>query len=130
MSGATSNLAHKTFQKAIERWPKDPLRPLQLQDVLAKRLQARNSLLPKHESGLTGTAKADAERKQVNALYSLIENRYQHRYKPQGVTRKLLEPESNPTYYKVLMQELEEVQTRTWLQAWWIRVKGKFRFKP
>lgn len=52
--------------KALNRWPKDALRPtVQLQEVLRKRLERKDSALSSQE-GL----------QQANALYSLLDNRY------------------------------------------------------
>ncbi len=50
------------FRRALERWPKDALRPeCQFQDVLAKRLT---------------DAKGRVELKDANALYTLLEDRF------------------------------------------------------
>ena len=58
--------------QALSRWPKDPVRPeVQFQDVLRKRF----------EQAPTTTTPSRAEEqdllRQANALYSLLENRYQ-----------------------------------------------------
>jgi cytochrome b pre-mRNA-processing protein 6 len=65
-------VAAKHFQGALQRWPKDVLRPeCQLQDVLAKRL-AQGSLAPVTR----GATQEQADLKQANALYSLLEDRF------------------------------------------------------
>ncbi|KAK6196713.1 hypothetical protein LQW54_011281 [Pestalotiopsis sp. IQ-011] len=52
--------------KALNRWPKDTLRPtVQLQDVLKKRFEGKGASLSEEE-----------KLKQANALYSLLDNRY------------------------------------------------------
>ncbi|KAK4225701.1 cytochrome B pre-mRNA-processing protein 6 [Podospora fimiseda] len=122
MSAIKSSSAARLFQGALQRWPKDPLRPeCQLQDVLAKRL-AKGNLAP--PSTIKGASKTQAELKQANALYSLLENRYNTKYRAgPGV----LEPKSNPTYYKDLVQELEEAPNRTFLQRLAKRLTGMIR---
>lgn len=82
---AHTNLPPKTVYKhylrALSRWPKDALRPeCQFQDVIRKRVDRR--LLPSSPSTSTkppsklSSAEEKAEWEQVNALYSLLENRY------------------------------------------------------
>ncbi|KAK3320242.1 hypothetical protein B0T19DRAFT_404753 [Cercophora scortea] len=125
MSSAAKNLASKHFQRVLERFPKDPLRPnCQLQDVLAKRIE-KGSLLPSQSTILSGPSREIAELKQVNALYSLLENRYKNKYKISG---QLMQPKSNPKYYTDLMTELEEAPTRTWLQRMGKKLGGMIRF--
>ncbi|KAH6649492.1 hypothetical protein F5144DRAFT_616644 [Chaetomium tenue] len=125
MSGAARSAAANHFRGALARWPKDPLRPeCQLQDVLAKRLE-KGKLAP-----VTAGAKQEqADVKQANALYSLLEDRYKNKanlaqYRPAA---KIFEPQSNPTYYKDLVKELEEAPTRSWLQRLGKRLSGIVR---
>ncbi|EAQ91944.1 hypothetical protein CHGG_00179 [Chaetomium globosum CBS 148.51] len=138
MSGAARSAAANHFRGALARWPKDPLRPeCQLQDILAKRLE-KGKLAP-----VTAGAKQEqADIKQANALYSLLEDRYKNKvcafwhlqgtcaeanlaqYRPAA---KIFEPQSNPTYYKDLVKELEEAPTRSWLQRLGKRLSGIVR---
>ncbi|KAK0610616.1 hypothetical protein B0T17DRAFT_512104 [Bombardia bombarda] len=125
MSGATRNVAFKQFQRALERWPKDPLRPdCQLQDVLAKRLE-KDSILPSKSAILSSASREEAELKQANALFSLLENRYKTKYR---ITDHLLKPKSNPTYYTDIIRELEEAPTRSWLTRVAKKLGGIVRF--
>ncbi|KAK3936808.1 hypothetical protein QBC46DRAFT_394121 [Diplogelasinospora grovesii] len=127
MSGAARSLAFKQFQRALERWPKDPLRPeCQLQDVLARRLE-KGTLAPPSTASLSGAPKEEAELKQVNALYTLLEDRYKVKYRING---QLLEPRSNPSYYTDLVAELEEAPKRTWFGRMAKRLGGLIRFSP
>lgn len=122
MSAPARSLAYKHFQRALAQWPKDPLRPdFQLQDVLSKRI----------ESQFKGAAAVDArteeaQLKQANALYSLLEDRYKTKYRIIG---NLMEPRSNPTHYTELMKELEEAPRRTWLQRIAKRLGGMIRLR-
>ncbi|KAH8645785.1 hypothetical protein BX600DRAFT_519362 [Xylariales sp. PMI_506] len=103
--------------KALNRWPKDTLRPAaQLQDVLRKRLEAGGASHLSDEEKL----------KQANAVYSLLDNRYKKRY---PVTGTLLKPRSHPTYFADLLRELEEAPTRSWFGRFWLRMKGVVRLQ-
>lgn len=63
--------------------------------------------------------------RQINALYSLLENRYvDENPMPQSLRR----PSSNPDHYDGIVRELEEAPNRTWLGALVKRVKGSLRF--
>ena len=114
-----SQLAYKHYQRALAKWPKDALRPdCQLQEVLAKRLE-------KQIAAPNGAFNEKLELKQVNALYSLLEGRYQTKYRTIG---NMMEPRSNPTYYKDLLTELEEAPNRSWLGRVGKRLGGLIRF--
>lgn len=64
--GPLSQSAQFHLLKALNRWPKDSLRPtVQLQDVLKKRFEGKGASLSEEE-----------RLKQANALYSLLDNRY------------------------------------------------------
>ncbi|KAL2023274.1 hypothetical protein VTK56DRAFT_3012 [Thermocarpiscus australiensis] len=120
MSGPARRIAARHFQGALLRWPKDPLRPeCQLQDVLAKRLE-KGQLAPSAK----GVTQEQADLKQANALYSLLEDRYKNKYR---AAPQLFEPKSNPTYYKDLVKELEEAPNRTWLGRLAKRLSGIIR---
>jgi len=107
MSGGVRGVASTNLRRVLAQWPQDILRPnLQLQNFLARRL----------EDGPQGATwarlDATAQLKQVNALYSLLENRYSLKYKPSEL---LMQPRSKPTYYTDLITELDEAPTLTWL---------------
>ncbi len=63
--------------------------------------------------------------RQVNALYSLLENRYAN---GSPMSEKLRRPSSDPEHYDVLVQELEEAPNRSWLGGLVKRIKGSLRF--
>ncbi|GAB1316973.1 Cytochrome B pre-mRNA-processing protein 6 [Madurella fahalii] len=120
MSGAARSVAARHFQGVLNRWPKDPLRPeCQLQDVLAKRLE-KGALAP----AAKGAAQGQADLKQTNALYSLLEDRYKTKYR---AATKIFEPESNPAYYNELIKELEEAPNRSFLGRIAKRLSGMIR---
>ncbi|KAL1835208.1 hypothetical protein VTK73DRAFT_6011 [Phialemonium thermophilum] len=118
MSGAARSVAYQHLQRALARWPRDPLRPdCQLQDVLARRLEK--------QAAAGGAFDEQAELQQANALYTLLENRYKNKYRIQ----KLLAPASKPSYYADLLRELEEAPKRTWLQRLGKRLGGMIRLQ-
>ncbi|KUI63005.1 hypothetical protein VP1G_10126 [Cytospora mali] len=123
---ASKEALRKTYLSALQRWPKDPLRPeCQLQGVLSKRLAESSKYPGQHQDGAHPAG-------QVNALVSLLSNRYSSRYAVGGADSKsggMLAPRSNPTYYGDLMRDLEQVPTRTWAQKVGLRMKGMFRWQ-
>ncbi|TVY49215.1 hypothetical protein LOCC1_G000671 [Lachnellula occidentalis] len=118
----SSSVAYKHYIRALSRWPKDALRPdCQFQDVIRRRVDKR--FLP-----VEGQKPADekAELEEVNALYSLLGNRYAQKYR---ITGDLMKPQSNPTHYTDLIHEMEAVPNRTWWGNMTNRWKGFLRFK-
>ncbi|PSS09087.1 hypothetical protein M430DRAFT_182766 [Amorphotheca resinae ATCC 22711] len=119
----STSLAYKHYLRALSRWPKDPLRPdCQFQDAMRHRIEQR--LSPQKAAASPDAARAELE--QVNALYSLLENRYSKKYALKG---SLLTPASNPTHYTDLVRELDEAPKRNWWQQVTNKWKGLIRFK-
>ncbi|KAF2851220.1 hypothetical protein T440DRAFT_498641 [Plenodomus tracheiphilus IPT5] len=50
----------------------------------------------------------------INALFSLLENRYAKKY---ALSPEALKPKSAPEHYTRLMEEIERAPKRTWWQA-------------
>lgn len=66
----------RTLAEALAKWPRDALRPdCQLHDVVGRRIE--------RELAQAGGNATEAQLKQVNALYSLLENRYQTKVRRQ-----------------------------------------------
>ncbi|KAH8895913.1 hypothetical protein GQ53DRAFT_819872 [Thozetella sp. PMI_491] len=123
MSGVTRSLALKHFQRVVSRWPKDPLRPdRQLQDVLTKRLESGN-FAPGTEA-LGETAKQEANLRQANAAFGLLDNRYKSRHR---ISPHLLKPTSNPDYYTALLREIDEAPKRSWIDRMAKKFGGMIR---
>ncbi|KAH6614483.1 hypothetical protein B0J18DRAFT_460218 [Chaetomium sp. MPI-SDFR-AT-0129] len=119
LRGVISNHAHA----ALRRWPKDPLRPdCQLQDALAKRVDRPTGFAP---PATGATTQEQADLKQINALYSLLEDRYKTMYR---APESIMKPKSNPDYYQDLVKELEEAPNRTFLQRMGKKFGGMLRF--
>ena len=72
----------------------------------------------------TPAEKQKDELEQVNAMYSLLENRYSRNY---PCSERLLRPASNEGYYEALAQEMEAAPQRSWWAWKWMRVKGLVR---
>ncbi|KAL1617106.1 hypothetical protein SLS56_011148 [Neofusicoccum ribis] len=105
----------KHYARITGAWPKDVLRPtVQFQDALKARAAAASS------------APEAQELRNVNALYSLLDNRYASKY---AVSPALLKPRSNPSYYDELMVELSKAPDRGWFERWANKWKGFLRLK-
>lgn len=75
---------------------------------------------------MTPDARIKDETGQVNALYSLLENRYQRQY---PCSEKLLRPRGNEGYYERMAQEMEEAPRRSWLGWKLLRLAGLVRLR-
>jgi cytochrome b pre-mRNA-processing protein 6 len=80
---------------------------------------------PDTSTGTSGTLGAASETAQINALYSLLENRYSKMY---PTSPEMLRPQSRPEYYEELAREMEEAPNRSWWQRKWMRIAGIVRF--
>lgn len=129
----------KQYKAVFARWPKDQLRELKLQELLSEHLDDRlNGRLawttPTTAAAIEkATGKAPqpvaptdlAQLKQVNALLSLLDDRYM---KANRITGDIMKPRSNPTYYQDIITELEEAPKRSWLGRVQKKLQGMFRF--
>lgn len=59
-------------------------------------------------------ANTQFEQAQVNALYSLLEDRYSKKY---ALSPGVLKPASSPEYYTKLMEEIEKAPKKSWWEA-------------
>jgi cytochrome b pre-mRNA-processing protein 6 len=82
-------IAYKHCLQALSRWPKDKLRPeCQFQDVMRRRIEKRflPASSPDSPNGAQAVANSPIDEKleleQVNAIYSLLENRYSRKVCP------------------------------------------------
>ncbi|KAF2459651.1 hypothetical protein BDY21DRAFT_370342 [Lineolata rhizophorae] len=126
------------YARILSRWPVDNLRPhLAFQTVLRTRLAASSSttttpptappssgpparLQPHHQTP------AAADLRAINALYTLLEDRYRARYPVSAAFRR---PRANPTYYDDLAREIGEAPGRGWWARVALKVKGFVRWK-
>lgn len=109
----------------LTRWPSDPVRPASVS--VATYLQSH--LSPPSESPgkqPQSPPQAPISASSVNALSSLLENRYAREY---PLPAHLRRPASNPDYYDNLLKEFEEAPNRDWWGRIVKRVTGLFRMQ-
>ncbi|KAK0738172.1 hypothetical protein B0T18DRAFT_433027 [Schizothecium vesticola] len=109
MSGAAKK-GLSSIQRALERWPKDLLRPeVQLREVLARRLQS---------------ATAADELSQARPLFALLDNQYAKKYQ---LSDRIMKPKFNPTYYEEILDEVRNVPNRGLIERISKKLSGMFR---
>jgi len=106
----------KHYQRIASLWPADPMRP---QGAFTKAIAWREN-----NTKALSPEQAQAELRNVNALYSLLDNRYQKKY---PLSPKILAPQSNPNHYNDLIAELEVAPNRSWFENFMASFKGKIR---
>ncbi|KAI4729973.1 hypothetical protein E4T49_02185 [Aureobasidium sp. EXF-10728] len=118
--------ASKHYARILSKWPVDRLRPeISFQSVLKKRLEAAPvAHLNEANTARTQPPKPRDEAREVNALYSLLENRYSTAY---PLSNAMMHPASAPAHYTTLVKELNEVPDRTFFQRIASRFKGMIR---
>ncbi|PGG96838.1 hypothetical protein AJ80_09772 [Polytolypa hystricis UAMH7299] len=120
----------KHVSRILSRWPTDLLRPtpVSIQTYLKSRLQSSPSpsSTTSAPSSQPTTTTTTLPASSINALYTLLENRYQTRY---PLPRSLRYPKSNPSYYDGLITEFKEAPGRSWWGGVKKRVSGFLRFK-
>ena len=133
-----AQLALRHWSRIIQRWPVDKVRPeaVSFQTLMKKRIErATNPPLNAVASNTKGTEAAATpevrpvfnehrELQQVNALYSLLENRFATQH---PIPEELRYPASRTTHYDDFLRELEEAPSRTKFDSFMQRLKGRFR---
>ncbi|KAL4921637.1 hypothetical protein BDW62DRAFT_174112 [Aspergillus aurantiobrunneus] len=112
----------------LKHWPADPIRPssVSVQTYLQSRLSPSQPQKPFENSPTTSPATNTISDSSLNALTSLLEDRYARRY---PLPPKLRYPASNPDHYDDLIKEFEEAPTRDLLGRIGKRLRGLFRFQ-
>ncbi|KAK5008782.1 hypothetical protein LTR28_003516, partial [Elasticomyces elasticus] len=125
----------KHYARILSQWPVDKLRPevISFQTLLRKRIDAAPVPQIVQENtaqaiATTPSSKIDASREmeEVNALYSLLEDRYSKKY---PLSRRMMQPASIPTYYADFAREVEAMPNRSWLGNTIVRWKKYIRMK-
>ncbi|EER23339.1 hypothetical protein D8B26_001438 [Coccidioides posadasii str. Silveira] len=137
----------KHIQRLLTRWPTDAIRPssVSVQTYLQSRLTPpapetqstsrwsqlfHKSSPPSQPSTATSSTQSSEEpllsSQNVNALYSLLENRYQKKY---PLPNSLRYPASQSDYFDKLLKEFEEAPQRNWLGRLGKKFGGILRFK-
>ncbi|KAH8687278.1 hypothetical protein BGZ60DRAFT_425193 [Tricladium varicosporioides] len=123
----SKSIPYRHYIRALSQWPKDALRPdCQFQTILERSINRR--FLGAEQKDKEGKVvkiepeKIDKTREleQVNALYSLLGNRYSQKYK---LSKEFMRPQSDPDHYTNLVKELEEAPKR----SWWGNLVNKWR---
>ncbi|EFQ95823.1 hypothetical protein CFE70_005451 [Pyrenophora teres f. teres 0-1] len=136
-----ANTIAKQYTRALALWPKDALRPnLPFTRAIEHHGQpfGVQPITPTPEEGAKTQAPAATttaassppanpklEQAQVNALYSLLENRYSAKY---ALSPAVLKPKSAPEHYTKLMEEIERAPKKTWWEAKVDEWKSKIRW--
>ncbi|KAG2027434.1 hypothetical protein GB937_001177 [Aspergillus fischeri] len=104
----------------LKHWPTDPVRPasVSVQTYLQSRLQPTQ---PQQAQ----PSKVEISEASLNALSSLLEDRYARRY---PLPPKLRRPASNPDHYDNVVKEFEEAPGRDFWGRMGKRLRGLFRF--
>ncbi len=69
-------------------------------------------------------ARPQNEMRQLNALYSLLEDRFVTAY---PIPAEMRHPKSSPTHYDDVLQEMDEAPTRSWIEALTKKIRGSLR---
>ncbi|KAG0159859.1 Cytochrome B pre-mRNA-processing protein 6 [Penicillium digitatum] len=113
----TPTLSPRSLQSrlthVLKHWPSDAVRPasVSVQSYIQSRLQTANKSSPISESS-------------VNALESLLNNRYARKY---PMPEKLRRPASNPDHYDNVVREFAEAPNRDWFGRVKKRLAGIIR---
>ncbi|KAL4881377.1 hypothetical protein BJY04DRAFT_218198 [Aspergillus karnatakaensis] len=120
----------------LKHWPVDPIRPpsVSVQTYLQSRLSQSPSSSSTPQSKAATTVKSTSTSTNpntispasLNALSSLLEDRYARRY---PLSPKLRKPASNPDHYDDLIREFEEAPSRDWMGRIWKRLSGVLRLQ-
>ncbi|KAF1977183.1 hypothetical protein BU23DRAFT_551108 [Bimuria novae-zelandiae CBS 107.79] len=134
----------KHYTRILSLWPKDLLRP---HAPFTRTIERRavpygvTPVSPLLEDSSKPTPTTDKttdasvrplrttpqqELPQINALYSLLENRYAKKY---PLSPGVLKPSSNPEHYDRLMEEIERAPRKSWWQAKVDEWKMKIRWQ-
>lgn len=135
----------KQYTRLLTLWPKDALRPNlpftraiehHGQPFGVQHITPPSDDAPKPQSrAASASATAPAtpppppnpklEQAQVNALYSLLENRYTTKY---ALSPAMFKPTSAPDHYTKLMEEIDRAPNKTWWQSKVDQWKNKIRW--
>ncbi|PGH05090.1 hypothetical protein GX51_03188 [Blastomyces parvus] len=134
------------INRLISRWPSDSVRPaaVSVQTYLKTRLPAAaptptttsSSSSPSQPTATTAAPQSQAQQQQqqqshlsaasINALYSLLENRYEKQY---PLPQNLRHPRSAPSHYDDVLREFSEAPGRGWVKRMVEKFKGVLRFQ-
>ncbi|KAH9862304.1 hypothetical protein IAQ61_010507 [Plenodomus lingam] len=136
-------IAHN-YTRLLTLWPKDALRPTQPFTTAILHRASRYGVSPPSSSSTPSTPPSSSssppkpsstspsapatpthEHPHLNALFSLLENRYTRKY---PLSPGVLKPVSAPLHYENLMREIERAPGRSWWEAKIEAWRGKIRW--
>ncbi|KAH8724605.1 hypothetical protein GQ44DRAFT_682987 [Phaeosphaeriaceae sp. PMI808] len=132
----SKTLITKHYTRLLALWPKDALRPnLPFTRTIEHRAlpYGRLNSEPRPEDAQSKPTSTPPltppnpqfHHAQINALYSLLEDRYTTKHQ---LSPAVLKPASSPDHYDRLMAEIERAPKKTWWQAKIDEWKMKVRF--
>ncbi|KAF2641520.1 hypothetical protein P280DRAFT_517717 [Massarina eburnea CBS 473.64] len=136
---STSTVANH-YTRILSLWPQDALRPNSpFTRTIEKRglpfgvqpLPPSDPSVSKEKPSIAAAKPSSppspqSEAPQINALYTLLEDRYSKKY---PLSPAVFRPTSNPEYYDRLMAEIERAPQKSWLQAKLDEWKLKIRWQ-
>jgi hypothetical protein len=111
----------------LKHWPSDAVRPasVSVQTYLQSHLaQKRTEGSPKSQETPVPKATGELSEASVNALTSLLSDRFARRY---PLSQKVRYPASDPDHYDNLIREFEEAPSRDWFGRLKKRLGGILR---
>ncbi|KAF1988295.1 hypothetical protein K402DRAFT_452993 [Aulographum hederae CBS 113979] len=115
----SSSTLSRHYKRIISTWPPDLVRPITYKEKIES-----------HRLKLTGPEVSPqlrvADLRNVNALYSLLDNRYAKQY---PLSEYYLEPQSNPNHYKEIIEEFDNAPKRSSFERWIGQWKRMIRFQ-
>ncbi|KAL4954622.1 hypothetical protein BDW69DRAFT_183344 [Aspergillus filifer] len=114
------------LQRIYTHWPKDPIRPasVSVQTYLQSRIS--QSLTQSSQSQTSPAGNGQLSEASVNALASLLDNRYANKY---PLSPRIRHPASNPSHYDDLIREFAEAPERDFFGRFFKRLGGLFRLQ-
>jgi cytochrome b pre-mRNA-processing protein 6 len=104
-SKSTIQQLYRQFLRLADRWPNDPLRP-----KANFRVTLRQTIKDRFREPIdsnTLQTRLQQAKEQLKALELILNNTYKEAY---PLSKRILRPASNPTYYEKLLSELDRVQ--------------------
>ncbi|KIW69724.1 hypothetical protein PV04_05584 [Phialophora macrospora] len=133
---ANNSVIFKHWARIIKQWPVDRVRPahVHFQKVMQSRLQKLQNPAAAATNVKSNDAQAipvepfneETELRQVNALYALLENRFEKEY---PIPQRVRHPRSSVSHFDDLIKELDEAPGRSWFTNVWNRLKGSVRLR-
>ncbi|PYH46808.1 ubiquinol-cytochrome c reductase complex assembly factor 2 [Aspergillus saccharolyticus JOP 1030-1] len=126
-SATTTRITH-----ILKHWPVDKVRPasVSIHNYLQSRLPQQSTTAPTAQAQTPGSQQTPQiqglSKANLDALSSLLENRYARRY---PLPPRLRHPASNPQHYDNVIREFDEAPDRDWWGRLRKRVVGMLRMK-